>query len=56
MCLGNHAALVRPMVVLVSGATFTGATVFMQRAGTNVPVTMEAQAQGYGDNTVVWVP
>ena len=38
------------------GATFTSATVSMQRAGTNVPVTMEAQAQGYGDNTIVWVP
>jgi hypothetical protein len=38
------------------GATFTGATVFMQRAGTNVALTLEAQAQGYGDNTIVWVP
>ena len=28
----------------------------MQRAGTNVPVTLETQAQGYGDNTIVWVP
>jgi hypothetical protein len=37
-------------------ATFTGATVFMQRGGTNVSLTMEAQAQGYGDNTIVWVP
>jgi len=38
------------------GATFTGASVFMQHAGTNVPVTLEAQAQGYGDNTIVWDP
>ncbi len=38
------------------GATFTGASVFVQRAGTNVPVTLETQAQGYGDNTIVWVP
>jgi hypothetical protein len=37
-------------------ATFTGAAVSMQHAGTNVPVTLEAQAQGYGDNTIVWVP
>ena len=28
----------------------------MQRAGTNVALTIEAQAQGYGDNTIVWVP
>jgi hypothetical protein len=39
-----------------AGATFTGASVFMQRSGTDVPVTLEAQAQGYGDNTIVWVP
>jgi hypothetical protein len=38
------------------GATFTGAAISMQRAGTNVPVTLETQAQGYGDNTIVWVP
>jgi len=37
-------------------ATFTGAVISMQRAGTNVPVTLETQAQGYGDNTIVWVP
>lgn len=37
-------------------ATFTGAAVSMQHAGTNVPVTLAAQAQGYGDNTIVWVP
>ena len=39
-----------------AGATFTGAAVFMRRAGTNVSLTPEAQAQGYGDNTIVWVP
>jgi hypothetical protein len=38
------------------GATFSGAAVFVQHAGTNVPVTLETQAQGYGDNTIVWVP
>jgi Cysteine-rich secretory protein family len=38
------------------GATFANASVFMQRSGTNVPVTLETQAQGYGDNTIVWVP
>jgi hypothetical protein len=38
------------------GATFTGAVIFMQHAGTNVALTVEAQAQGYGDNTIVWVP
>jgi len=37
-------------------ATFTNARVFMQHAGTNVPVTLENQSQGYGDNTIVWVP
>ncbi len=37
-------------------ATFTGAAVFMKRAGTNVSLTLETQAQGYGDNTIVWVP
>jgi len=38
------------------GATFSGASVFMQHAGTNVALSLEAQAQGYGDNTIVWVP
>jgi len=38
------------------GANFTGASVSMQRAGTNVTLALEAQAQGYGDNTIVWVP
>ena len=39
-----------------ASATFSGASVFMQHAGTNVALTLEAQAQGYGDNTIVWVP
>lgn len=38
------------------GASFANAVVLMQRLGTNVPVTLETQAQGYGDNTIVWVP
>jgi len=38
------------------GATFTSAAVFMQHAGTNVSLSLETQAQGYGDNTIVWVP
>jgi len=39
-----------------AGASFANAVVLMQRLGTNVPVTLETQAQGYGDNTIVWVP
>ena len=54
--VANHAALLRPLVFLVSGATFTDASVFMKHAGTNVALTLEAQAQGYGDNTIVWDP
>jgi hypothetical protein len=38
------------------GAGFGGATVSMQRGGQAVPVRLEAQAQGYGENTIVWVP
>ncbi len=37
-------------------ATFASAMVYMKRLGTNVPLALEAQAQGYGDNTIVWVP
>jgi len=37
-------------------AIFTNAAVFMQQAGTNVPVTLEEQKTRYGDNTIVWVP
>src|SRR5581483_4102849 len=38
------------------GASFTGTAVFMRQNRTNVPLSLEAQAQGYGDNTIVWVP
>jgi hypothetical protein len=38
------------------GATFGNASVLMQRSGTNLPVSLETQAQGYGDNTIVWMP
>jgi hypothetical protein len=38
------------------GATFTSAAVFMKHNGTNMALTLEAQAQGYGDNTIVWLP
>jgi hypothetical protein len=38
------------------GATFSGAALYMQHAGTNLALTLEAQAQGYGDNTIVWDP
>lgn len=38
------------------GASFSGARVFMQRAGTDVTLTLEPMSQGYGDNTIVWVP
>jgi len=38
------------------GATFSGAAISMRHAGTNVTVILEAQAQGYGDNTIVWKP
>ena len=38
------------------GASFSAATVYMQHAGTNLSLSLEAQAQGYGDNTIVWLP
>ncbi len=37
-------------------ATFTGATVTMTEGATTYPVTYEAVANGYGDNTLVWKP
>jgi hypothetical protein len=37
-------------------ASLANAAVYMLRLGTNVPVALETQAQGYGDNTIVWVP
>jgi hypothetical protein len=38
------------------GATFSNTKVYMQRAGTDVALTLEPMSQGYGDNTIVWVP
>lgn len=39
------------------GAVFTGATVTMTQSGTSVPVTIISNnANGYGDNTIVWTP
>jgi len=37
-------------------AAFTNAVVSMRCMGTNVPVTRETFAKGYGDNTLVWRP
>ncbi len=36
------------------GATFNQAAVTVTRAGQALPVTLEAQAQGYGENSLVW--
>ncbi|MCC6585721.1 MAG: CAP domain-containing protein [Bryobacterales bacterium] len=36
-------------------ANFSQATVTVKREGVNLPVTLETQAQGYGENTLVWV-
>ncbi len=38
------------------GANFAGATVTLKRGGTNIAVTKEAVADGFGDNTIVWRP
>jgi hypothetical protein len=38
------------------GADFTSAVVTMTRNGGSVPITPQPQAQGYGENTIVWVP
>ncbi len=38
------------------GANFRSATVLMSSNGVNVPVTREAVADGYGENTLVWRP
>ncbi len=38
------------------GADFTNATVAMQRGGGPVAVRLEALQQGYGENSLVWVP
>jgi len=37
-------------------ADFSAATVSMQTDGVSVPVTVEAVEDGYGENTVVWMP
>jgi len=36
-------------------ADFSSAKVSISKAGVNIPVTMEAQAKGYGENTIVWL-
>jgi hypothetical protein len=38
------------------GAGFAAAQVTMSVAGQGIPVTLEPQATGYGDNTLVWRP
>jgi hypothetical protein len=38
------------------GANFSNATITMQRAGQPVPVRLETIANGYGENTLVWIP
>ena len=37
-------------------ANFSGAVVSMTRGGQSVPLRVEPQAQGYAENTIVWVP
>ncbi|MBV9405993.1 MAG: hypothetical protein JO211_11660, partial [Acidobacteriaceae bacterium] len=37
-------------------ADFSNATVTMTTQGTSVPVTLQPLANGYGENTLVWVP
>lgn len=37
-------------------ANFTNATVTMTQGSSNVPLTQEAVANGYGENTIVWRP
>ena len=38
------------------GAVFADAVVSMRHADADVPVALEAQVQGYGDNAIVWRP
>jgi uncharacterized protein YkwD len=38
------------------GANFASARITMTRNGTVLPVRVEANANGYGENTLVWVP
>ena len=40
----------------LAGADLSAATVSMTRDGQALPVRQEAYANGYGDNTLVWVP
>ncbi len=37
-------------------ANFSGATVSMTRNGVNVSLTLEPVSNGYGENTLVWIP
>ncbi len=37
-------------------ADFSGATVTMHRDGVELPVAIEPVSNGYGDNTLVWIP
>lgn len=37
-------------------ADFSNATVSMQSGGQSIPVRVESRQNGYGDNTLVWVP
>jgi uncharacterized protein YkwD len=39
-----------------AGASFSSATVTMTQGGAAVPVAMEALGNGYGENTLVWIP
>jgi uncharacterized repeat protein (TIGR01451 family) len=39
-----------------AGADFTSASVSMQRSGSAIPVRLETVQNGYGENTLVWIP
>jgi uncharacterized protein YkwD len=39
-----------------AGANFSSATVTMTQGGAAVPVVVEALTNGYGENTLVWIP
>jgi hypothetical protein len=39
-----------------AGANFSSATVTMSQGGAAVPVAVEVLANGYGENTLVWIP
>ncbi|HPK70419.1 MAG TPA: FG-GAP-like repeat-containing protein [Vicinamibacterales bacterium] len=38
------------------GADFSQATITMTQGGQSVPLTLEAVRNGYGENTIVWIP